>query len=89
MATTLSGCLSLNNRIDDIGRLNGKTQAGVVLPDWPTECRKKDIHAALKKGEEIRSILKRERAALNRANKRTEICAKYYDELRLLMGGDK
>ncbi|MEI5680453.1 hypothetical protein G6N74_28505 [Mesorhizobium sp. CGMCC 1.15528] len=69
--------------------LDGQTRAGVTLPEWPAECRKKEIHAALKKGEDIRVILKRERLALEKQNKRTDTCAAYYDELRRLMGAGK
>lgn len=58
-----------------------------MLPSWPEECRKAEIHAALRQGEDIRVILKRERAALERANKRVEVCARYYDQLRELMAG--
>lgn len=66
----------------DADALKGKIAAGVVLPEWPTECRQKEIHAALSQGEDIRSILKRERAALARLNKRVDACARYYDNLR-------
>jgi hypothetical protein len=80
----LSSCQTTKSAL-----LTGQTQAGVSLPDWPTECRKKEIHAALKKGEDIRVILKRERSALERANKRTATCATYYERLRDMLGGGK
>lgn len=79
---TCSGCSTTSG-------LQGKIDAGVTLPAWPAECRLKEIHAALVKGEDIRVILQRERKALERANKRSTVCAAYYDRLRTLLGGAK
>lgn len=79
----LSGCQATS------GAIQGKIDAGVTLPIWPAECRMKEIHAALVKGEDVRVILQRERKALERANKRSEQCAAYYDKLRQLLGGAK
>lgn len=79
----LSGCVS------NFSVLKGQTQAGVSLPAWPEECRKKELHAALKKGEDARIILKRERSQLARQNLRTDTCSAYYDELAKRMAGKK
>lgn len=82
MMLILTGCVTGRSAI-----LKGQTEAGVALPEWPAECRKKEIHAALLKGEDVRVILKRERMALDRANQRIDVCARYYDELRRLLKG--
>ncbi len=87
LATAMSsGCVTASQ---EAAFRKGRTEAGVILPAWPEVCRRAEIHAALNKGEDIRSILKRERAALDRLNKQVEVCARYYDKLRELLGNDK
>lgn len=83
LAVALAGCTHTGGA----AKLQGQIQAGVTLPAWPAECRRQEAHAALRKGEDIRAILKRERGALDRQNKLTETCAKFYDELRAKLGG--
>lgn len=75
---TLSGCANLNKQAATV---QGTAQARVSLPRYPDDCRMKEVHAALAAGVEIRSILKRERAALDRQNSRTDRCAQFYDDL--------
>lgn len=77
----LTGCQTTSG-----AGIQGRANAGITLPPWPDECRIQEIHAALRKNEDIRAILKRERAALNRANERVTVCAEYYDQLRELYG---
>lgn len=79
---TVSGCSSLEHQLRSASRDKGTTQARVTLPDLPADCRKKEPHAELKVGAEVRSILKRERAALDRQNARTSRCADNYDNIR-------
>jgi outer membrane murein-binding lipoprotein Lpp len=83
----LAGCTTTDGRVASL--LRGETEAGVQLPDWPAACRAKEIHAALVKGEDLRVILQRERAALEKANKRLDTCAAYYDKLKALLGAGK
>jgi len=78
---TLTGCQS-SKLIQKAATDFGIAQARVVLPPYPDDCRVKEIHAQLKAGAEVRSILKRERAALDRQNARTARCAKFYDSLQ-------
>lgn len=88
IATILSGCGSLERlRIEEAAADRGRAEARVSLPAWPDDCRKKEPHAALAEGAEIRSILKRERGALDRQNARTDRCAGHYDELAREIGG--
>jgi hypothetical protein len=86
-ALLVGGCSITDGRVASL--LKGETEAGVQLPPWPAECRAKEIHAALLKGEDLRVILSRERAALEKANKRIETCAAYYDKLKALLEGGK
>lgn len=74
----LTGC----GTISGAAKLQGQVQSGVTLPAWPEECRWQEAHAALRTGEDIRAILKRERTALDRQNKLTKACADFYDDLR-------
>ncbi len=76
----LSGCASL--RLDNAARAKGSTQAGVSLPAWPGECRRPVPHAPLVAGAEVLSVLKRERAALDRANSKSTDCGAFYDSLK-------
>lgn len=57
-------------------------QARVSLPDWPEDCSRHEPHAALTAGAELRSVLKRERAALDRSNNRVTRCADTYDGIK-------
>lgn len=59
----------------------GQSQARVNLPAYPDDCGLKEAHATLVEGAEIRSVLKRERQALDRQNARTDRCAGFYDDL--------
>lgn len=61
--------------------------AGINLPPLPDDCRIKEPHAPLGEGMEARSILARERAALDRQNVRTDRCAFFYDETRNRFAG--
>lgn len=73
---TLTGCASLS------AQTLGRAEARVTLPDWPAECRTPVPHAPLVEGYEARSVLKRERAALDRANAKITTCADLYDDLQ-------
>jgi len=79
MVTTLISCAS-DKALKQAATVQGTAQARVTLPAYPEDCRAKEPHAALTEGAEIRSILKRERAALDRQNARTDRCATFYDD---------
>lgn len=80
IALTLTGCGS-DKTLKQAANVHGTAQARVTLPVYPEDCRVKEPHAALTEGAEIRSILKRERNALDRQNARTDRCAGFYDDL--------
>lgn len=77
---TLSSCAS-DKLLQASAERQGQSQARTQLPDYPDDCRLKEGHAPLVDGAEIRSILKRERQALDRQNARTDRCAGFYDDL--------
>jgi hypothetical protein len=87
MLPTLSGCTSLDRQLRAAATVQGRAEARVTLPDWPDDCRQTEPHAPLVPGGEVRSALKRERAALARQNARTRDCADLYDDLQTQFSG--
>lgn len=80
-ALILSGCAS-DKALKQAAVTQGTAEARVNLPPYPEDCRAKEEHAPLVIGTEVRSVLKRERAALDRQNARTDRCAGFYDDLK-------
>jgi hypothetical protein len=78
----ISSCANLDKRLKAAAETTGTVNAGVNLPLLPDDCRATEPHAALSAGVELRSVLKRERGALDRANARTGRCAGFYDDTR-------
>lgn len=85
---SLAGCSTTSHRIDKAGAAIGQAAAGIQLEPWPERCRTTVPHASLKAGEEVVSILKRERGQLNLANSRIRDCAAYYEEYRQGLAGN-
>lgn len=85
----LTGCASLDARLTTAAQSKGKTSAGIDIGKLPDDCYVTEAHAPLIVGAEVRSILKRERAALDRQNARTIRCADFFDDLadHLAAGG--
>lgn len=81
-AISISSCATTEQRIIKAGEVKGKVEAGVILPDQPADCRVEEAHAALKAGDEVRSVLVRERSALDRQNARTDRCADFYADVK-------
>ncbi len=79
MAMIVTGCSS-TERLKSAATEQGKISAGINLPAYPDDCRKKEPHAAIRVGDELRSVLVRERGALDRANARTGRCTAFYDD---------
>ncbi len=63
-------------------RDQGAAAARVALPALPEDCSRHEPHAPLLAGAELRSVLKRERAAVDRGNARVDRCAAHYDRLK-------
>ncbi|WP_348642350.1 hypothetical protein [Rhizobium sp. ERR 922] len=82
---TFSSC-SLTDRLEKASSAKGVIAAGINLPPLPDDCRKKEPHAAVRVGDELRSVLVRERGALDRANERGERCAAFYDDTKANFG---
>ena len=79
---SISSCASLEARLDKAAEKQGQAEIRVTLPDYPDDCRKQTPHAAIQEGAEALSVLKRERAALDRQNARTARCAAFYLDLK-------
>lgn len=57
----------------------GRVAAGVVMPDLPQDCRRKEPYAARSLGSEARTVIRRADDALDRANSRVTRCAAFWD----------
>ena len=77
----LNSCGS-TERLKSAAAEQGKIAGGVHLPDLPNDCRKQEPHAGVKVGDELRSVLVRERGALDRANARVGRCGIFYDDTK-------
>ena len=77
----LTGCASLDARLTSAAQAKGKASAGIDIGRLPDDCYVTEAHAPLLIGPDARSILKRERAALDRQNARTIRCADFFDDL--------
>jgi hypothetical protein len=85
MMLIASGC-SLTDRLEKASSEKGVIAAGTNLPRLPDDCRKKEPHAAVRVGDELRSVLVRERVALDRANARSGRCALFYNDTKANFG---
>jgi len=83
----LTACQSTNQRLDAAGGAIGKAAAGVTIDPWPAYCQIITPHAQAAVGDEVISILKRERGQLDAANKRTVDCTEYYEAYRKGLAG--
>ena len=81
MMLIVSSC-SLTDRLEKASSTKGKIAAGTNLPPLPDDCRKKEPHAGVQVGDELRSVLVRERGALDRANARVGRCGAFYDDTK-------
>lgn len=75
-----SSCVTTDQRIIAAAEAKGKVDAGVKLADLPADCSKLEAHAGLQAGDEIRSVLVKERGALDRANGRVTRCSAFYND---------
>lgn len=80
----ISSCTT--DRLNKAATTQGQIQAGIALPAWPDDCRKQEPHASVEVGSELRSVLVRERGALDRQNARTGRCAALYEEIKTKFG---
>lgn len=69
----LSGCASNRQQIDAAHDL-GTVSAGITIADQPAECGINTPHAALNAGDDVRVLLKRERAQVDAANGKRADC---------------
>jgi len=63
--------------------------AGIEIPPQPEDCRVQEAHAAIGKGMEARSVLRRERGGLDRQNARGERCWQFNEDIRVRFGGPR
>lgn len=81
LALILTGCSTSLKQLETASKKTGQVQAGIDLPTLPPECEHLEAHAELILGEEALSVLKRERAALERQHGITMDCAQFYKDV--------
>lgn len=77
----LTGCATSLKQLQEASKKTGQVQAGIEMPRLPPECEHLEAHAKLTLGEEALSVLKRERAALERQHGITIDCAQFYKDV--------
>jgi hypothetical protein len=82
LTMSTASCATVEQRLTTAATVKGTVDAGANLPDQPTDCRKQEAHAEVAAGAEVRSVLIRERAALDRQNARGGRCADFYDDVK-------
>jgi len=81
LSLILTGCTNDHAKLSAAGQKIGQARAHVAVPAWPDQCRAHEPHAVLALNQDALAALKRERAALDRQNARTDRCAGFYDDL--------
>lgn len=84
--TLTSSCATVEGRLSTAAMTKGTIEAGVSMPDLPEDCRRQEPHADVTAGVEARSVLMRERSALDRQNARGGRCADFYDDTKSRLG---
>lgn len=83
MMMTFAGCVDRRGaEVLASAQTKGQAQASDGLAPWPADCKRKEPHAPLVSGAEVRSTLDRERDALERQWDRTDYCAAFYEDQR-------
>ena len=85
-ALTLGGC-GEHARLEKAGIAIGTANAGVTMPDLPSDCRRQFGHAKVRVGYEASIALKKERGIVDAANKTISGCAEHYDEVKAALAG--
>lgn len=70
------------SRLTASASTQGQLKAGIALPDYPDDLKQSEPHAEVASGAECRSVLARERSALDRQNARGSRGAAWYDDVQ-------
>lgn len=73
----LNSCAGDRAALQAAAETQGRIEAGVNLAPLPADCEHQEPHAVETLGADILSMLKLERAALDRANARVKRCAQF------------
>jgi hypothetical protein len=86
--TLISSCTS-TERLKKSATVQGQIAAGINLPEWPDDCDEQEAHAAISVSSELRSVLVRERQALDRQNARIGRCGGFYKDVKFRYAGNR
>ncbi len=81
-----SGCVSTAQRATAAAETKGKSQAVVILPDLPGECRAKMQRAYASPKEKPRNTQLRWEFIADGEDDKNERCAGFYDEVKKRFG---
>ncbi|QFT30995.1 hypothetical protein FIV00_10945 [Labrenzia sp. THAF82] len=84
----LSGCATVDDRLRAAATQTAETQATRELPDYPTDCRKKE-RSGVREGEPLDLALLRTDQALGRANARVQRCGQWYQTVQIGFRGEE
>lgn len=76
-------CSCSSTSVSEQGKVIGTLNAGIKLPNYPTECREITPHADVKEGDDAVVLLVRERGQLDKANSKGRACGPhFYDNVK-------
>lgn len=73
----LASCGPASRAALNEARQHGRVEARVDLPDVPPGCLRATPHAAVRVGDSIAGVLKREQAQLDKANREKLACGQF------------
>lgn len=86
----LSGCVSTDQkRLSAAAETKGKTQANVILPDLPAECRAEIRRAYPSKTEKPRNTQLRWEFIADGEDRKNDRCAGFYDQVKKTYAGGR
>lgn len=81
-----SGCVSTDQRATAAAETKGKSQAAVILPDLPVECRAKMPRAYPSVKEKPRNTQLRWEFIADGEDNKNDRCAGFYDAVKSRLG---
>lgn len=74
----ISGFSCADRALRQAAETKGRLDAGILMPDLPADCFRKEPYAARRLGDDARIVIRRGDDALDRANARGARCAGFY-----------
>lgn len=85
LLTTISGCATTEGRLTAAATLKGQSEAKVVVPDLPAECRQHLQRVTPQPGDKARWIQGRWEANADAVDRQIDDCAAFHDDYKRRM----